>query len=62
MPIDRIFRNEGLIYVQLPDSSWQYNWEYVFLPNGGSPPPVTWPEEQWTHIHGDWWFHRTHDD
>jgi hypothetical protein len=60
--IDRVYRNEGIIYVQLPDSSWQYNWEYVYLPDGGSPPAATWPEDQWTHIHGDWWFHRAHDD
>jgi hypothetical protein len=60
--VERIFRDRGGIYVQLEDYSWQYNWEYVYLPDGGSPPATRWPVEEWTHIRGNWWFHRTHDD
>ena len=44
------------------DYSWQYNWEYVYLPDVDSPPPTRFPGEEWTHIRGDWWFHRAHDD
>jgi hypothetical protein len=62
VPIERIFRHDGAIYIQLDDNSWQYNWQYVYLPDGGSPPATMWPEERWTHIRGDWWFHRDHDD
>ena len=60
--VERIFRYGGGIYVQLQDSSWQYNWEYVYLPDVDSPPATHFPARQWTHIRGDWWFHRAHDD
>jgi hypothetical protein len=60
--VERIFRDGGGIYVQLDDRSWRYNWEYVFLPDAGSPPATTWPGEEWTHIRGDWWLHQAHDD
>jgi hypothetical protein len=40
----------------------QYNWAYLYLPDVGSPPATRWPDEEWTHILGDWWFHRAHDD
>lgn len=61
--VDRIVRNNGVISISLKDSSWQYNWEYVYLPGGQSPPGIAFPEEeQWTHVRGDWWFHRAHDD
>ena len=62
VPVERIFRYGDGIHVQLEDNSWQYNWEYAYLPDTGSPPAATSPDEQWTHIRGDWWFHRTHDD
>lgn len=60
--VERIRRERGAIYIPLEDSSWQYNWEYAYLPDVDSPPATRWPEEEWTHIRGDWWFHRTHDD
>jgi hypothetical protein len=60
--VERIFRHRGGIYIQLKDNSWQYNWEYVYRPDVGSPPATSWPGEEWTHIRGDWWFHRAHDD
>ena len=60
--VERIVRSGDGIHVQLEDNSWQYNWEYAYLPDTGSPPVATSPDEQWTHIRGDWWFHRTHDD
>jgi hypothetical protein len=61
--VERIRGYAAGIYVQLRDSSWQYNYEYVYLPNVENPPAINWPgEEQWTHIRGHWWFHRTHDD
>jgi hypothetical protein len=60
--VERIRRELGGIYVQLKDLSWQYNWEYVYLPDVDSPPATTWPAEEWTHIRDDWWFHRVHDD
>jgi hypothetical protein len=60
--VERIRRHAGGIYIPLHDSSWQYNWEYVYLPDGGSPPRTTWPEERWTHIDGNWWFYRARDD
>ncbi|MEU7876523.1 hypothetical protein [Dactylosporangium sp. NPDC049140] len=59
--VERIFRNGG-ICVQVPDSSWQYNYQYVYKPGPDMPPETRWPGEQWTHIRGDWWFHRAHDD
>jgi hypothetical protein len=62
VPVERIVRHGGGIYIPLEDSSWRYNWEYVYLPDADSPPPTMWPEEEWTHIRGDWWFHRAHDD
>jgi hypothetical protein len=60
--VERIYRYAGGIYVRVDDTSWQYNWEYVYLPDGASPPPTSWPEDRWTHVRGDWWFHRAHDD
>src|SRR5262249_29873788 len=60
--VERIYQYEGAIYVELPDSSWQYNYFYVYLPNGGSPPTPNFPEEKWTHIRGNWWFFLGHDD
>lgn len=58
--VERIFRQGG-VYVQIEDDSWQYNWEYVYLPFG-SPPATSWPGEEWTHLRDDWWLHRAHDD
>ncbi|SCG79064.1 hypothetical protein GA0070609_5772 [Micromonospora echinaurantiaca] len=62
--VERIFRVGDAVGFQLPDNSWQYNWEYVHLPGVDSPPPLTGRpiEERWTHIHGDWWLHRVFDD
>jgi hypothetical protein len=60
--VERIRCEYGGIVVPLKDSSWQYNWEYAYLPGVTVLPTSTWPEDQWTHIRGDWWFHRTHDD
>lgn len=60
--LDRIYRNRGAIYFQFYDSSWQYDWFYVYLPDAGTPPAKVWPEEEWTHIRGNWWFYRGHDD
>jgi hypothetical protein len=62
LAVERIRNEFGGIYVQIKDSSWQYNWAYAYLPSVETPPPTTWPEERWTHIRGHWWFHRTHDD
>jgi hypothetical protein len=62
VPIERIGRHQGGIYVQLEDFSVQYNWAYAYLPGVSSPPPTQWPGEEWTHIRGNWWFHRAHDD
>ena len=62
IPIERIYRNRGAIFVMLPDYSWQYNWAYVYLSDVDTPPPARFPGEEWTHIRGDWWFHRAHDD
>jgi hypothetical protein len=59
--VERIFRQGG-IYVQLEDNSWQYNWEYVYRAGIPAPPATTFPGEEWTHIRGDWWYHRAHDD
>jgi hypothetical protein len=60
--VERIFRDHGGISIQLKDYSWQYNWEYAYLPGIGTPPTTTWPGEEWKHIRGEWWFHRAHDD
>ena len=61
--IQRIGWDPDGIKIQLPDNSWQYNYEYVYLPYTDTPPAIRWPgEEQWTQIRGHWWFHRTHDD
>jgi hypothetical protein len=61
--VERIQRDyKGDVYLQLPDSSWQYNYYYVLLATGSSPPPKFWPEDEWTRIRGDWWFYRAHDD
>ncbi|MEN3616083.1 hypothetical protein AAH979_42260 [Plantactinospora sp. ZYX-F-223] len=60
--VERIFREAGGIYVQIEEHSWRYNWEYVYLPDVGSPPATTGPGEEWTHIRDDWWFHRAQDD
>lgn len=60
--VERIVRDAAGTYVQLNDRSWQYNWEYAYLPGVGSPPMAGHPGEQWTHIRGDGWLHRTHDD
>lgn len=60
--VERIFRSRGAIYIRLPDYSWQYNWAYVYLSDVDTPPPARFPGEEWTHIRGDWWFHRAHDD
>jgi hypothetical protein len=61
--VERILRHAGGIYIQLKDHSWQHNWQYVHLPDTGTPPATTGrPGEQWTHIRGDWWLHRTQDD
>jgi hypothetical protein len=64
--VERIFRDvDGLgTHFQLRDDTWQYNWEYAYLPGVSSPPLMTGHpiEEQWTHIRGDWWLHRVFDD
>jgi hypothetical protein len=60
--VERMGSGPGGFYIRLKDSSWQYNWEYVHMPGVDTPPPVTFPEERWTRIRGDWWFHRAHDD
>jgi hypothetical protein len=60
--IQRIGWDPDGIKIELPDNSWQYNYEYVYLPYTDTPPAIRWPEEQWTHIRGHWWFHRAHDD
>jgi hypothetical protein len=61
--IQRIVWDPDGIKIQLPDISWQYNYEYVYLPYTDTPPAIRWPgEEQWTQLRGHWWFHRTHDD
>ena len=60
--VERLGRDRGGLYVRLEDYSVQYNYEYVSLPDVDSPPATMWPGEAWTHIRGDWWFHRAHDD
>jgi hypothetical protein len=60
--VERIRRHAGAVYIPVKDSSWQYNWEYAYLPGVDAPPATHFPEEEWTHIRGDWWFHRAHDD
>ncbi len=60
--VERIVRHGDGIYFPLEDNSWQYNWEYVYMQYVDSPPPTMSPAEEWTHIRGDWWFHRAHDD
>jgi hypothetical protein len=60
--VERIVRDSVGTHVQLQDRSWRYNWEYAYLPGAASPPTTGHPSEQWTHIRGDWWLHRTHDD
>lgn len=60
--VERIVRQNGAVHVRVLDSSWQYNWAYVYGPDSKSPPKPTRPEEQWTHITGRWWFFREHDD
>ncbi|MET7396864.1 hypothetical protein ABZS66_25615, partial [Dactylosporangium sp. NPDC005572] len=62
IPIERIRTSAGVIYVQVPDSSWQYNYEYAYFYATDTPPQMRFPEERWTHITGKWWFHRAHDD
>jgi hypothetical protein len=62
LPVERIGREYGGYYVRIKDSSWQYNWAYVQMPNVDVPPPRNFPEEEWTRIRGDWWFFRAHDD
>jgi hypothetical protein len=60
--VERIYRYGDWVFVQLEDTSWQYNWQYVYMPNLVTPPPTNRPEENWTQIRGDWWIHRAHDD
>jgi hypothetical protein len=61
--LERIFRDGGGLYFQLSDLSWQYNYQYVYLPDGAAPPPPSgFAGEEWTNIRGDWWFHRAYDD
>jgi hypothetical protein len=61
--VERITRYRGGIFVRLHDGSWEYNWDYAYLPDGGEPFATTgMPGEEWTHIRGDWWYHRTFDD
>jgi hypothetical protein len=60
--VERITRYAGAIHVPLREVSWRYNWEYVHLPGATVAPATRSPGEQWTHIRGEWWFHRTHDD
>jgi hypothetical protein len=60
--VERIVRHGSGIYIPLKDNSIQYNWEYVYLPDVASPPAGGSPGEEWTHIRGAWWFHRTRDD
>ena len=62
VPVERIRGSGGGFYIRLNDNSWQYNYEYVYLPGAAAPPPTTWPVERWTHIRGNWWFFRSHDD
>jgi hypothetical protein len=61
--LDRIrWDGDGVEFV-LPDSTWQFNYEYVYRPYIDTPPAIRWPgEEQWTLIRAHWWFHRAHDD
>jgi hypothetical protein len=62
IPVERMGRELGGYHIRVKDASWQYNWEYVYMPGVDSPPPINFPEERWTRIRGDWWFHRAHDD
>ena len=62
LAVERIRGDQRGIYVQLKDVSWQYNWSYVYLPDGAEPPPTHFPNEQYTRIRDDWWFFRAHDD
>ncbi|MFC7484736.1 hypothetical protein ACFQX7_38480 [Luedemannella flava] len=60
--VERVFRDRGGLYFQLEDFSLQYNYQYVYLPDGAAPPPNRFAVEEWTNVRGDWWFHRDHDD
>jgi len=61
--LDRILWDGDGVKFALPDSSWQYNYEYVYRPYVETPPDIRWPgEEQWTLVRAHWWFHRAHDD
>nr|MDT0659088.1 hypothetical protein [Micromonospora sp. DSM 115978] len=60
--VERIFRDVAGLHVRIEDHSWRYNWQYAYLPDTGAPPATRHPSEEWTHISGGWWFHRSHDD
>jgi hypothetical protein len=60
--VERIYRDINGIHIRLDDYSWQYNYEYAYLPHVDTPPPTRFPGERWTLIHGDWWHFRAHDD
>ncbi len=60
--VERIFRHEAGIYVQLEDNSWQFNYQYVYMRGVHIPPATNWPGEEWDADRGDWWFFRAHDD
>jgi hypothetical protein len=59
--IERIQRDpdRGGLRFWLEDSSWQYNWMYVYMPEVRA---TQFPGGEWTHIGGDWWFLRAQDD
>jgi hypothetical protein len=60
--VERIDRRQAGIHIQLQDTSWQYNWEYAYMPDGSRPPTTQRPEVQLTNIRGNWWFVREFDD
>jgi hypothetical protein len=60
--VERIDRSQGGIHIRLEDSSIEYNWEYAYMPDGGTPPTTGRPESQLTNIRGNWWFVREFDD
>jgi hypothetical protein len=60
--VERIFGDADRVHVQVPDSSWQYNWDYAYAPDIDTAPAPGHPSELWTRIGDGWWFHRAHDD
>jgi hypothetical protein len=60
--VERIDRSQAGIHIRLKDNSWQYDWEYAYMPDGGTPPTTGRQEVQLTNIRGTWWFVREFDD